>query len=223
MNEEEQLGGTLPELTEEERQRLLIEQEQSQQAIDELSQTEQAATAAQPSNQPATAEQPSNKPKELDKYGWSKEPAKIRELDIGADMGSFATDPRTSLEYALAVPTSVTDAGIGLLNLIPNVNIPKIPEFENEVTQSVREISSIILPTIYLGGKGTAAIAANTKNVKLLADPAVKFYGEALFKAGVGAVVDYSAEFNQQDDNLAGSLKKSFPKWMGWIPDNIAT
>lgn len=213
MNEEEQLGGTLPELTEEERQRLLIEQEQSQQAIDELSQTEQAATAAQPSNQP----------KGVDKWGWHREPAKIGELDIGADMGAIAADPQTSIEYALAVPTSVVDAGVGLLNLIPNVNIPKIPEFEDEVTQSVREISSIILPTLYLGGKGTASIAANTKNVKLLADPAVKFYGEALFKAGVGAVVDYSADFNQKDDNLAGSLKKSFPKWMGWIPDNVAT
>ena len=38
MNEEEQLGGTLPELTEEERQQLLADQERSQSQLDELGQ-----------------------------------------------------------------------------------------------------------------------------------------------------------------------------------------
>ena len=57
MNEEEQLGGTLPELTEEERQQLLADQERSQSQLDELGQAiavdeEPEAEATAPVEQP---------------------------------------------------------------------------------------------------------------------------------------------------------------------------
>ena len=35
--------------------------------------------------------------------------------------------------------------------------------------------------------------------------------------------VDYTAEFNKEDDNLAGALRKTYPRYFGWLPENLAT
>ena len=43
------------------------------------------------------------------------------------------------------------------------------------------------------------------------------------FSAGAGAAVDYTVEINQQDDNLAGTLRKTWPRWFGWVPEDLAT
>ena len=43
------------------------------------------------------------------------------------------------------------------------------------------------------------------------------------FTAGAGAAVDYTVEINQQDDNLAGTLRKTWPRWFGWVPEDLAT
>ncbi len=115
------------------------------------------------------------------------------------------------------------DTGIGLLNLIPGVDIPRAPKFENEVAQSVREISSIVLPTMALGGVGVAGASKLAQGSKFLNDPLIKFIGTTSMNAGAGALVDYSVELNQEDDNLAGTLKKAWPRWTGWIPEDIAT
>jgi len=136
--------------------------------------------------------------------------------------------PQGFAERYAAIPTSLLDSAIDALNLIPNVNIPKLPKFENDVAQSVREISSIVVPTIALTGIGTAAIAGRTATMggklgKFLNDPLVKRIGTATFAAGAGAAVDYTVEINQEDDNAAGALRKIYPRWFGWIPDDIAT
>ena len=55
-------------------------------------------------------------------------------------------------ELAAAAPVGVLDFGADLLNLVPGVEIEKVPEFESEITQTVREMSSIIIPTIGLSG-----------------------------------------------------------------------
>ena len=101
----------------------------------------------------------------------------------------------------------------------------KIPEFQNEVAQAVREISSVVIPTVAISGAGGAALskAAAASKSKILADPFVKWAGNTAFGAGVGAAVDYTVEFNQTDDNITGMLKKSWPRTYSWIPDNIAT
>lgn len=123
----------------------------------------------------------------------------------------------------------MADFGVDAVNLLPGVKIPKVPKFEDEVTQTIREMSSVVLPTIALGGLGSARLATaasgikNTRAAKLLSDPIVKWAGSALFNAGAGAAVDYTVEFNQTDDNLAGFLKKSYPRSLGWIPDSVAT
>ena len=84
----------------------------------------------------------------------------------------------------------------------------------------------LLLPTSYLTkGIGGAALkgAASASKVKMLQDPFVKWVAPKLLGAGAGAGVDYAVEFNQTDDNVSGTLKKSFPAQFGWIPDDIAT
>ena len=127
-----------------------------------------------------------------------------------------------------AVVYGAADFVVDALNLIPKVDIPKPPKFEDDVTQTVREISSIVVPTVFLGGLGSGAIAGRAAGVggkmgKFLNDPLVKQVGNIAFQAGAGAAVDYTVEINQEDDNLAGTLRKSWPRWFGWIPDDLAT
>ena len=143
---------------------------------------------------------------------------------IGED-GSVDIDNirRYGAERDMDALIGLQDTGIGLLNLIPGVDIPRAPKFENEVAQSVREISSIVLPTMALGGVGVAGASKLAQGSKFLNDPLIKFIGTTSMNAGAGALVDYSVELNQEDDNLAGTLKKAWPRWTGWIPEDIAT
>lgn len=133
-------------------------------------------------------------------------------------------------ELAAAAPVGVLDFGADLLNLVPGVEVPKVPEFESEITQTVREMSSIIIPTIGLSGAGSfalagraASIASKANKAKFLVDPMVKKIGGMAFSAGTGAFVDYTVEINQNDDNLTGTLKQTWPRFYRWIPDDLAT
>ena len=243
--EDELLGGTLPELTPEQLEALRAEQESTQAILNQFapevptqSQAPQpgatAPAAADPQMQPELSG-PFDPSKDFAFYeaqGMTRKEWNRLQLSGGAggELEAFATDPRGAAEAALALPTGMLDAGLDALNLIPNVDIPKIPKFESDITQSIREISSIVLPTVMLGGAGTAAIAGKvgqldkaSKVGKLLADPLVKQLGNMAFTAGTGAAVDFAVEINQQDDNLAGTLRKSWPRWFGWVPENIAT
>ena len=136
---------------------------------------------------------------------------------------------RYGREGDMDVITGLQDFLTGTLSLIPGVDIKPAPKFENEVAQTVREISSVVLPTMLLGGAGSAGLAAQAdkvnkvKGLKVLSDPFVKWLGNTSFNAGAGAFVDYAVPMNQTDDNLTGVLQKSYPRTWGWIPDNIAT
>lgn len=136
--------------------------------------------------------------------------------------------PKEVHDFTTAPGAGIADFVVDALNLIPKVDIPKAPEFENDVSQTVREISSIVIPTALLGGMGSGAIAGRAAGVtgkmgKFLNDPLVKQLGNVAFQAGAGAAVDYTVEINQEDDNLAGSLRKTWPRWFGWVPDDLAT
>ena len=60
-------------------------------------------------------------------------------------------------ERDMDVVQGIADFGVDVLNIIPGVNIPKANDFENEVAQSVREISSVVVPTMVFGGAMQAA------------------------------------------------------------------
>ena len=209
MNEYEDtlLGGT-PTLSEEKRQELLQEQERTDQLIPQLEQTVESAQQQAPAPE-ATAQEPVA----ANRY---------RDAEGNLDIEKLR---REGGEFDVAALTGVVDFGIDLLNLIPNVDIPKTSPFENEVAQSVREISSIVIPTLAIGGAASGAIkgAGAVQKSKFLSDPLVKHIGEAALGAGTGAFVDYTVEINQEDDNLSGSLRKNYPRWFGWLPEDLAT
>jgi hypothetical protein len=212
MNDYEgQLLAGMPELTEEQRQKLLLEQQQVQSQIEQLG-TQQVAQpeVSQPS---ATVGGQAAPPVQQQKSPFRTETGDI-DLDKLRKQGS---------ELDLMVPAGLLDFGADLLNMIPNVKVPKIPKFENDIAQSVRELSSIVIPTLTLGGIGGAALKGAAKGSKFLTDPLVRKIGEIGFAAGTGAFVDYTVKINQEDDNLAGSLKKNWPRWFGWIPNDVAT
>ena len=103
--------------------------------------------------------------------------------------------------------------------------LPKLPKFEEETTQMIRELTSVVAPNLIatpaISGaiKGSKAVQAS----KFLNDPVIKKLGETALGAGVGAQVDVIATVNKEDDNIFGIAKKTFPRTYGWIPDNIAT
>lgn len=193
------------------KQQLTDQAAQSQQTIIDLQEAEKAAkqeAAGTPVQPNTTSQSPTAEPKDPE----SEEPA---------DIGDVA---RTVAEGALAAPTGVADWGVDLVN-ITGANIPKIPKFKNEVLQAAREISSFIIPTVFLTkGLGAGAKAAQAKVAwKAGKDSLVKFLGEAGIAAGSGAFVDATNKLNESDDNLQGSLKKMFPKTFSWISDDWAT
>ena len=212
--EKELLEGT-PEVTDEMRQQVLLEQEQNRNRIQELEQVE-AAQPTQEVTPKATAPEAPVEPKPI------PEP---KEAEPSSDELLSGVNPEAkALANLMDAPgQSILDFGADLLNMIPNVDAPKESPYENQVAQTVREISSVVIPTITIGGIGTSLLTRATQGLKFFADPGLRHIGKVAFGAGSGAFVDYTVEINQEDDNIAGALKKSWPRWFGWIPNDIAT
>ena len=135
---------------------------------------------------------------------------------------------KTTAEAALSIPTGVVDTGIGLYNkVMPGeaLDIPNIPRFENEVAQTVRDISSIVVPTVVMtrfGMKGGAA-AHSKLGWKLGNDPFFKWFSKTGLAGGAGVVSDSLAPAQERDHNALGMIKKSFPRSTGWISEDLAT
>ena len=236
MNEDdltqEILFGT-PDMTAEEEQRMMLQAEQSQrdmQLMEDMARRQmlqQAAAEAAPQQPQGSTQQPAQP--------TGQEQEQQPKKEGGIDIGGLA---RQTLEGAMAVPTGILDFGVDLINILPTKEVPgivnpfrpdgkvqKLPKFQSDITQGLREISSIVAPTLILSGVGGAALkgVGSASKAKMLQDPFVKWVAPKLFSAGVGAAVDYVAEPNQTDDNLTGTLKKNFPAQFGWISDDIAT
>lgn len=242
-NEEQLLGGTLPELTEEEKLQLLAEQQQVDQQSEFFSpETTESEVNTEPVETP-DGPQPGmveiggemypeedteivkgifgNETRMLTKDAYKEKLAEERE-ERPEQMGQ-ALD---TFQNRMSAPgMGVIDFGTDLLNLTPGVNIPKVPKYEEEITQSVREISSILIPTM----TGTAALTGAATGSKIvqgsrfLSNPLTQWLGKTSAAAGVGVGVDYTVQFNQTDFNLTGMLKKTWPRTWGWLPDDLAT
>ena len=135
---------------------------------------------------------------------------------------------KTVAETALAIPTGGLDWGIGLVNtVIPGkrLDLPHIPRFENDITQAVRDISSVVLPAIFITiGLGTAGKVAHAKvGWKIGNDPFVKWISKAGLAGAGGAISDAIAPVQERDHHALGIIKKSFPQSTGWISDDLAT
>lgn len=120
---------------------------------------------------------------------------------------------RTTAEALLAVPTGTADWGISLYNkVMPGevLDLPEIPRFQNEVTQSIRDISSVVVPTVLITkGLGAAGAAAHTKvGWKLGADPFFKWFAKTGLAGGAGVIADEVAPVQERDHNALGMLKR---------------
>jgi hypothetical protein len=225
---QEILFGT-PDMTAEEEQQMQLQAEQTAQDMQvmESMARQQALQQEAAAQQPQRSQQQSAQP--------TGQAQQQEEQQGGIDIGGLA---RQTLEGAMTVPAGILDFGVDLINILPSKEVPgidnpfrpggkvqKLPKFQSDIMQTLREISSVVAPTLMLTGIGGAALkgAASASKVKMLQDPFVKWVAPKLFAAGAGAAVDYTVEFNQTDDNVSGTLKKSFPAQFGWIPDDIAT
>jgi len=127
---------------------------------------------------------------------------------------------------AVGVIDTLTDA----YNMATGFNVPKLPEYEDKMSTAVRNISGLVLPSLGLRGM---AIKAGTKLKMAGVGPkwlqslgnrkSFEYMSKFGIDIGTGGLVDYVAEQNQKDDNLAGTLKKYWPKTYQWIPNSIAT
>jgi hypothetical protein len=220
MNEDEirqddYLFGT-PNLSADEELQLQLQSEATVQDMETLEsfanrqQAQQEAMRAAPQQPQGTPQQPQAQP-----TGTEQQP----QQQGGQNIIQQAFD-------VLAAPgQGVNDWFVDTLNLIPGVDLKKRTKFENNVTQSIRDVSSVVLPTIFVSkGLGRSLkTAASASKVKFFDDKFVQFLAPRLLELGVGAGVDYAVETNQQDDNLFGIAKRAVPSWFGWISDDIAT
>lgn len=194
---------------------------QLQQQAEELA-SEESLTPTGEQPEPAPQPEVSTEPQQEEPTGLQPvDTSPFRKPDGTLDLERMR---QYGAESDMDVVQGVIDFGTDVLNVIPGVNIPKANDFENEVAQSVREISSVVVPTMVFGGAMRAAgVTANTRvGWSLGQNKFVQWIGsrgvEAVAGLGVGAV---SSEYTE--DNLAGTLKKRFPKTYDFIPDSMAT
>ena len=115
--------------------------------------------------------------------------------------------------------------GLNKLLSLAGVQTPKASKYEDEVAQATREISSVVLPTLILQGKGKQLGEEGHKilNWKLGNTGFMKFIGARGIEAWAAATVGAASTQYETDDNISGMLKKSFPKTFDFIPDSWAT
>lgn len=134
-------------------------------------------------------------------------------------------NPLNWANYPAAAGAGYVDFLTDTVNLVPGVDVPKLPKYESGSLQGVRQMASIIIPTMVgsgllkkLGTKAHAKVKWALGNNRLM-----RWFGMAGIDAGVGLIADQIVEFNEFEDNAAGSLKQMWPQTYGWIPDDIAT
>lgn len=198
----EVFNGT-PELTQQMREQMKQEEQlrlQSQRALDEQVSQQQAGTTPAPAGSGAS-------PKPQAPKGASQNPI------------------QTAFDALAAPGQGLNDYFVDELNKLPFLKLKKRPEFENKAIQAVRNLSSLIGPMILLRkAAGTAGTAAQARiQAKLGEDVAFKWFANRGLDLGVGAYVGATNKLSETDDNLAGTLKKSWPQSMSWISDDWAT
>ena len=139
--------------------------------------------------------------------------------------------------YQTAAPVvGITDTIIDTLNLLEaghGTKIPKLPKYESNATQALRNISGLVIPS--LGLRSMAINAASKYHAagsmakkapwlySLGNKASFQFFAKAGIDIGTGGLTDYVAEQNQRDDNFLGTLKHYWPKTYQWIPNSVAT
>jgi len=181
-----------------------------------LEEEEEEQTASSPSATAPQAEQTSTQ--EPSTEGKRDQQSIYEE---GYDVGDWA---RATAQQTVAAQVGLIDFGTDLVNIIPGVNVPKIPKFENDVAEAGRNISSVLIPTLFGGMalKGLGVAANSRVGWSLGQSKYVQWLGTAGTEALSGLAVD-AVSRTSEDDNLAGTLKQQFAKTFDWISDDWAT
>ena len=137
-------------------------------------------------------------------------------------------------EHVSAAAVGVSDTLIDFINWASadggKYDIPKIPDYESKTSEAIRDISGLIIPMlgirskiIQVGTKAHASGQAAPWLQKLGNRKSFDWFARSGADVGAGTLVDYVAEQNKEDHNLAGTLKKYWPRTYQWIPDRYAT
>ena len=130
------------------------------QIIPEEEEETKPETPAEPAKPKAEEKKPEQPKDDGDGYHGTPDPNEQQPGEEGADFGDYA---RTYAENALAIPTGFIDFGTEVIDFVtPGLEVKKLPKFQNETIQAIREISSIVGPTIGLTMAGQAGLAKAT-------------------------------------------------------------
>ena len=183
----------------------------------------------------AETENPIEKFSQRVSKGEAVETSPFRKADGTVDQEKIS---KYGSEGDFAELTGLADFAQGTVNLVTapfrQLGVPEVPQiskFESKEFQVVRDLSSVILPSLALGGMGVAGGAAAQarwgsklgKLGKLGDSVAFSRFAKVGVQAGTGALVDYVAPTNAEDDNVAATLKENWPQTWGWISPNWAT
>ena len=202
-----------------------VDQGQTETTIDSQPQTE-TSTEVEQKKQTTEEKEPYVPKSELDgKVEAYRNQVKDSFSEGFSKTSGNVLNPLNWSNYPAAAGAGYVDFLTDTVNLIPGVDVPKLPKYESGSLQGVRQMASIIIPTMVgsgllkkLGTKTHAKVKWALGNNRLM-----RWFGMAGIDAGVGLVADQIVEFNEFEDNAAGSLKKMWPQTYGWIPDDIAT
>ena len=232
----DQLYDGNPELEEDVKEQLLNDQnirEIENQLLQRAAEQEQLQQQQQQPQQPAqtsTAQPDQQAPP----TGEAESPTLMDRVDQQAQSNV------ETAELLLSPFAGLADWGVGVLNKIsPNgrnheafpsmVNedgsLKQLPKFQTDSAQAVRDISSVVIPTIWLTAKfkGLGGLAHKKVGWSLGNDAAFKWFATTGLAAGAGVAVDETAPIQERDHNAAAMLKSTWPVTWGWIPDNWAT
>ena len=203
-----------------------VDQGQGQQATTDQSQQVSTETTQKQESTPKEEPKPKKEPKsELDaKVEAYREQVKTNFSKSFSSQSGNVLNPLNWANYPAAAGAGYVDFLTDTVNLIPGVNLPKLPAYESSSLQGVRQMASIIIPSLSLSGflKKQGASAHAKVKWSLGDKRLMKWFGNAGIDAASGAIVDQVIEFNEFEDNATGSLKKMWPTTYGWIPDDIA-
>ena len=122
--------------------------DQSQQVSTETTQQQSTPVEAQP------VEQRGPTRKEL-KERLKEKKAKGEKVTFADTFGGQSADLRNPLNWAnypAAMGAGYVDFLTDTVNLIPGINLPKLPKYESSTLQGIRQMSSIIIPSLNLSG-----------------------------------------------------------------------
>lgn len=198
---------------------------QEQQAVAPVEEPKTAKPAAKAEATPTPQPEPQAQEQPPERVEQKKE-VSDNFIDKAADaLAPVGEAIQAGRELGMAPAAGTVDFLIDTVNMVPNIEIPKYPKYQNQYAQASRELASFIVPTLLLTKTGIGAGVAADKLVKLKVGQSalMKMIGTAGVETGSGVVVDYINANTKEGDNVQGTLKKMFPKTFNWISNDWAT